>query len=230
MRDKLDRESQTTRGATMNLIPPKPVPTVADLLEHLGVPAQRVLLTPQPGRATEKDLLRCKLKLVELIDGVLVEKAMGWYESYLGFILGTYLQSYNRAHQAGVILGEQGLMRVHPGQLRMPDIAFYSWDHFPKRLLPKGDILDVVPDLAVEIRSKGNTNKEMARKRQEYFDGGAKLVWEVYPKKRCVYVYTAPDRFTILDQSQALDGGIVLPGFSLSISDWFKEAGERESA
>lgn len=214
----------------MNLIPPKPVQTVADLLKHLGVPAKRVLMKPQPGKATERDLLRCKLKLVELIDGVLVEKAMGWYEARLGFVLGFYLQLYNREHQAGILLGEQGLMRVRPGQLRMPDVAFYSWNHFPKRLLPRGQILGVVPDLAVEVLSPDNTKKEMARKRQEYFDGGAKLVWEVYPKKRCVYVYTAPDSVAILDESQALDGGIVLPGFSLSIREWFAEAGEREQA
>jgi Uma2 family endonuclease len=212
----------------MNLTPPKPAPTVADLLQHLGVPARRVLLKPEPGTATEKDLLRCKVKLVELIDGVLVEKAMGWYESSLGFLLGFYLQLYNREHQAGIILGEQGLMRVRPGQLRMPDVAVYLWDHFPKRLLPRGQVLDVVPDLAVEIRSKNNTNKEMARKRLEYFDGGAKLVWEVFPKKRCVHVYTAPDRYSVLDESQTLDGGIVLPGFSQSIRAWFAEAGERE--
>jgi len=160
--------------------------------------------------------------------GVLVEKAMGWYESRLAAVLLVCLGLYNRERKVGIILGEQGLMRVRPGQLRMPDVAFYLWAHFPKRLLPRGDILDIVPDLAVEIRSKGNTNKEMARKRQEYFDGGAKLVWEVYPKKRSVYVYTAPDSVTILDEDQTLDGGPVLPGFSLSIREWFAEAGERE--
>ncbi len=214
----------------MNLIPPKPVPTVADLLEHLGVPAKRVLLKPQPGRATEKDLLRCKLKLVELIDGVLVEKAMGWYESRLAVVLSFYLQLYNREHQAGIVLGEQGLMRVRPGQLRMPDVAFYSWDHFPKRLLPRGQILGVVPELAVEIRSPDNTKKEMTRKRHEYFGGGAKLVWEVEPKKRRVAVYTGPETVTILHEGDILDGGTVLPGFSVSIRAWFAEAGEREQA
>jgi len=212
----------------MNAIPTQKAPTVGDLLKHLGVPAKRVLREPQPGQATERDLLRCKRKLVELIDGVLVEKAMGWYESRLAAVLLFYLGFYNREHEAGIVLGEQGLMRVRPGQLRMPDVAFYLWDHFPKRLLPRGQILDVVPDLAVEIRSKDNTNKEMARKRHEYFAGGAKLVWEVYPKKRSVFVFTTPDSATILDEEQTLDGGDVLPGFSLSIREWFAEAGERE--
>jgi Uma2 family endonuclease len=214
----------------MNAIPAKPLCTAADLLDivdSLGVPAKRVLLDPQPGHATEKDLLRCKRKLVELIDGVLVEKAMGWYESRLGFVFILNLGSFLRSHDLGFGLGDQGLMRVAPGQLRMPDVAFYSWDRFPDRLLPRGQILDMVPDLAVEIWSVGNTKKEMERKRREYFAGGARLVWEVDPRKRQVAVYTAPDMVTILDENGTLDGAPVLPGFTLSVRDWFAEAGER---
>jgi Uma2 family endonuclease len=203
-------------------------PTMADLLGHLGVPPHRVLLNPKPGQATEKDLLRCKRKLVELIDGVLVEKAMGWYESRLATVLIVFIEIYLRQHRLGITVGEKGLMRVEPNQLRLPDVAFYSWKHFPNHKLPRGQILNIVPDLAVEVLSPGNTRKEMKRKRREYFNGGARLVWEVDTKKRRVAVYTAPDSVTILDENQTLDGGVVLPGFSLSIREWFAEAGERE--
>jgi Uma2 family endonuclease len=213
----------------MKTIPAKPLSTAADLFQlvkSLGVPAKRVLLDPQPGRATEKDLLRSKCP-TELIDGALVETAMGWYESWLGMVLSYHLQDYNRKHQAGIIIGEQGLMRVAPGQVRIADVAFYSWDRFPSRKLPQGQILDQVPDLAVEIMSPGNTEREMERKRREYFAGGTTLVWEVDPRKRQVAVYTAPDAVTILDENGTLDGGAVLPGFTLSIREWFAEAGER---
>ncbi len=158
----------------MSLIPTKPLCTAADLLkvvERLGVPAHRVLLNPPPGEATEKDLLRCKRKFVELVDGVLVEKAMGWYESRLGAVLVGFLETYLLEHDLGIVLESQGLMRVAPGQLRMPDVAFYSWDHFPRHKLPKGQILGVVPDLAVEVQSPDNTKKELQRKRREYFAG-----------------------------------------------------------
>ena len=37
-------------------------------------------------------------------------------------------------------------------------------------------------------------------------------------------VYTAVDRSTLLHEDETLDGGDVLPGFSLSIRDWFAEA------
>ena len=37
-------------------------------------------------------------------------------------------------------------------------------------------------------------------------------------------VYTAVDRSTLLREDQTLDGGDVLPGFALSIRDWFAES------
>jgi Uma2 family endonuclease len=82
----------------------------------------------------------------------------------------------------------------------------------------------VVPDLVIEVLSEGNTPKEMARKLDEYFRAGVRLVWYVNPKKRTVRVYTARDRSVLLREEDTLDGGDVLPGFALSIRDWFAEA------
>lgn len=203
------------------------IPTVADLLEQLGIPPQRILLRPPPGRAKEKDLLRCS-RLCELIDGILVEKAMGWYESRLAAVLISLLDRFLEKADLGFVLDGTGMVRVEPAQVRLPDVSFIAWLHFPGRILPKDQILDLVPDLAVEILSPTNTAKEMARKRREYFAGGAKLVWEVDPVKRSVEVFTAPDQSTVLDENGTLDGGTVLPGFSLSIRDWFARAGVRE--
>ena len=99
----------------------------------------------------------------------------------------------------------------------------------PRRRLPAGQILDVVPDLAVEILSPTNTKKEMDRKRREYFKGGATLVWEADPETRTVQVFTGPETSETLDENGVLDGGTVLPGFTLSIRDWFARAGERSA-
>jgi Uma2 family endonuclease len=116
---------------------------------------------------------------------------------------------------------------MEPGQVRLPDVCFFAWEKFPNRLLPRGAILDRRPDLAVEILSPSNTRAEMARKRREYFAGGARLIWEVNPETRRVRVYTDADTFTELGEEETLDGGPVLPGFSLPIRRWFERAGER---
>ncbi len=59
--------------------------TAADLLHRLGgIPASRVRLVPTPGTATEKDVIAVHdrtNRLCELVDGVLVEKVMGFDES-----------------------------------------------------------------------------------------------------------------------------------------------------
>jgi Uma2 family endonuclease len=85
----------------------------------------------------------------------------------------------------------------------------------------------MVPDLAVEILSPTNTAREMERKRNEYFDGGTRLAWELDPDRRRVRVYTANDDFHDVDENGTLDGGAVLPGFSLSVRVWFDKAGRR---
>lgn len=70
--------------------------TLAELVERFGpMPAHRIRTTPAPGTATEEDLLAAESdRLCELVDGVLVEKAMGYYESQLAIILGHLLHAY----------------------------------------------------------------------------------------------------------------------------------------
>jgi Uma2 family endonuclease len=206
--------------------------TVAELLERLGdIPPSRIHIKPPLGTATEQDVVEAEARtgrLCELVDGVLVEKAMGYYESMLAVLLGHFLRQHLDANDLGIVLGADGMIRTQPGQVRLPDAAFFSWEHFPNRVLPRGQILGQTPDLAVEIISPSNTEQEMERKRREYFAGGARLVWQVYPDKRRVRVYTAVDRFDELGEDQTLTGGTVLPGFTLSVRRWFESAGRRE--
>ena len=115
-------------------------------------------------------------------------------------------------------------MRLFPGLVRIPDAAFISWGRYPQKKRRRGEIPTVAPDLIVEVLSKDNTRGEMKRKLEEYFRAGVRLVWYVDPSKRTVRVYTALDRSTLLREDETLDGGDVLPGFALSIRDWFAEA------
>lgn len=207
--------------------------TVAELLENLGVPACRVRLHPPLGQATEHDAAESKNlhgAICELVDGTLVEKPMGFYESSLGMILGGYLHAYLINHSIGFVVGESGASRTIPGRVRMPDVGFYSWNHFPGRALPAGGVLDVPADLVVEILSPSNTRTEMEQKRQEYFASGTRLYWEVLPETRQVKVFTDANTHTLLGENDSLVGEPVLPGFVLSIQEWFSRAGNRPVA
>ena len=180
-----------------------------------------------PGTATERDVVEVhdrENRLCELVDGVLVEKVMGFDESIYAVLLAASLIQYLKTRDLGKVLGADGMMKIFPGMVRIPDAAFISWKRYPKGKRRRGEIPVVVPDLVVEVLSKGNTPKEMARKLVEYFRAGVRLVWYVDPKRRTVRVYTALDRSVLLHENQTLDGGDVLPGFELSIGDWFAEA------
>ena len=90
------------------------VRTMADLLRELGVSADRVRMRPAFGNATEEDVIAVRdreKRLCELIDGYLVEKVMGHYESRLAIVLGAYLESYLRTNNIGYVLGADGFMR-----------------------------------------------------------------------------------------------------------------------
>lgn len=200
-------------------------PTIADLLAELGdIPPHRVLLRPYPGTATEQDVIDIQARhkrLCELVDGVLVEKTLGYEESALTVLIATYLVNFVRPHDLGIVAGADGTLRLRPGLVRIPDVSFVSWARLPERQSPGKPIPDLAPDLAVEVLSERNTPKEMGRKLGEYFSVGVRLVWYVDPKARTVEVFTAVDRSTMLDEGRTLDGGDVLPGFVLPLRELF---------
>jgi Uma2 family endonuclease len=202
--------------------------TVADLLDRLGgIPASRVRLVPTPGTATEQDVIAVHdrtNRLCELVDGVLVEKVMGFDESIVSLLLAGSLLNYLKRHDIGKLVGADGMMRLFPGLVRIPDVAFISWKRYPKKTRNRGEIPTVAPDLVVEVLSKENTPREMARKLDEYFRAGVLQVWYVDPKRRKVRVFTGRDHSFVLGEEDELQGGDVLPGFSISIGDWFAEA------
>jgi Uma2 family endonuclease len=204
---------------------PSTTPTVTDLLARLGnIPPHRVLLRPTPGTATEQDVIDIEARedrLCELVDGVLVEKAMGYEESALAALLIHFLVGFVRQHDLGIVAGADGTLRLMPGLVRIPDVSFVSWDRLPGRRYPRQPIPDLAPDLAVEVLSKSNTAQEMKRKLREYFGVGVRLVWCVDPRARTVRVYTAENQSVLLTAEQTLDGGAVLPGFALPLAQLF---------
>jgi Uma2 family endonuclease len=207
---------------------PKPplVETFAELWERLGkVPLHRIRMEVPPGQATVKDVARLldgpAKRRCELVDGVLVELAMGWKEAILGMYFGFKLVEFVERHDLGLVLGEGGATEIFTGQVRIPDVAFYGWHHFPRGELPDEPIPYLFPDLAVEVISISNTPGEMQRKLSDYFKAGVKLVWYLYPKKKQVEVYTSPEECVTLKVGDTLSGDPVLPGFTISVAQLF---------
>jgi len=202
-------------------------PDIAEWLRSLGnVPLGRIVMDPLPGTATESDLLTLVEgdRLVELIDGTLVEKPAGSLESRIAVHLAVAIVNFVKPRKLGFVTGADGTLRMKSGRVRLPDVAFFSVDDLPGGRAPDEPIPTLPPSLAVEVISEGNTVREMELKRSEYFESGSRLVWMIYPKTRTVAVFepsrSEPTR--TLGDGDVLDGGTLLPGFSIPVCEIFE--------
>jgi Uma2 family endonuclease len=201
--------------------------TLQDLVERLGgIPLSRILAQPAPGLATEEDLLRenaRKRRLCELVDGILVEKAMGLRESLLAGVILAMLREFVVPRNLGLVAGADGAVRLFPGLVRI-DVAFLSWSRVPEGRVPKEPIPQLAPDVAVEVLSRSNTKAEMHRKRKEYFEAGVEVVWQVDPEERNVSVYEkGQDQPRVYDRTQTIECRDFLTGFRLVLPELFSE-------
>src|SRR4051794_28403053 len=177
------------------------IKTLADLLERLGgVPLDRIRFHPF-GSATVQDVLDVQQqegKLCELVEGVLLEKAVGYSESGLAIYLAGLLNAFVIPRNLGIVTGPDGTVELMADLVRIPDVGFTSWDRLPGRRRPMSPVPRLAPNLAVEVLSRSNTPGEMAAKRQDYFSAGVQLVWEIDPRVRTVLVYSSPTQSTTL--------------------------------
>ena len=118
--------------------------TAADLVERFGaIPLWRIRLSPPPGLATEEDVVELEARhdrLCELVDGVLVEKTVSAYESYLAMLMGQFLGNFVADKKLGVVLGADAMLRLAPGLIRIPDVSFLAWHRFPEPKLPRDPV------------------------------------------------------------------------------------------
>jgi Uma2 family endonuclease len=202
--------------------------TVEEVAARVGaVPLWRIRRDPPPGLATEEDVERVRReedRICELIDGVLVEKAVSDKTAFLAIELATLLNAFVRPQRLGWVLGADGFVRLFGRRLRAPDVSFVRRDQRAGgRLLSRG-YADVAPALAAEIFSPGNTVAELEHKRREFFAAGTELFWIVYPEQQEIVVSTGPEEHRVLGAGDVLDGGSVLPGFTLKVGELFAAA------
>ncbi len=163
-------------------------------------------------------------KRLELSDGELIIMAPasakhGVCAMRFGRFIDTFVDSnqlgYVTAAETGYILFKNPNGR---DTLRAPDVGFVALNRLPDGL-PDGYV-PFAPDLAVEVMSPHDTAEEIHKKVMEYLRYGTRLIWVVYPETRTVMVFTAQGSYTV-DENGTLEGGDVLPGFSLKLSQVF---------
>lgn len=220
LQSKLNEEIQVNSNAAV-------ARTMADFLTNLGgIAPGRVAARPALGHATLADLMAINESnepaLHELVDGVLVEKAMGFEASVVALAIARIIGAFVAQNRLGLVSGAGGFFQLD-SSVRGPDVAFVSADRLPEGVFPKEAYPKLSPNLVVEVLSPGNTQAEMTRKRLEYFHSGAQLMWIVDCTFRSVAVYTSVSEVTVLDETAMIDGGNALPGFTAPVADFFSD-------
>ncbi len=201
-------------------------------LQELGdILANRVLLQPPPGTASLDDLLRVNSTsqhLCELVDGTLVEKAMGYKQSVVAVAISTLLRLFVSKNQLGLVSGADGFFQLL-STTRGPDVAFVHRDRLPQGKLPTDAYPAIAPNLVVEVLSEGNTRGEMNRKRLEYFHAGVQLMWIVDLDNRTIAIYRSSSAYRLVGEDDLISGEDVLPGFECKVQEFFADLDQIQS-
>jgi Uma2 family endonuclease len=158
-------------------------------------------------------------RLLELIDGEISEVVSNGKSSALGARLTILVGSFVLARRLGFTTGADGGYQIG-SERYIPDFAFVS---NKKQTAPTTEAYNSIPpDLAVEVLSPSNTPDEMTIKVDNYLRAGV-VVWVVSPEAQRVVVHHPENAPKIYNLTDTLDGGSVLPGFTLPVRDIFAE-------
>ena len=166
----------------------------------------------QQGNVSVEDVER-----YEVVNGVRVEREpMGAFETVLASWLCYLLNSFAVGGKLDLAVSEVlFVLHAQRNLRRRPDVAFVSYARWPTAVVAREPAWNVVPDLAIEVVSPSNLAEEIDRKITDYFQAGVRLVWVFYPDSGRVYVYQSPTQVSIVERTDTLDGGEVLPGLQL---------------
>ena len=164
--------------------------------------------------AISQDGSRC-----ELVAGELHRMSPAGFEhGCVAVQFASPLHQHVRAHGLGrVCAAETGfILSRNPDTVRAPDVAFLSNARLAGTDAVKG-FWPGAPEMAVEVRSPGDTSPEVDEKVRQWLAAGTLLVVVLDPTARQATVYRPVGEVVRLDADEILDCSDVVPGFSLSL-------------
>jgi Uma2 family endonuclease len=157
-------------------------------------------------------------KRLEFIGGRIVEVVSSNYSSLLASFVGTMVNMFVLQHRLGFVSTTDGGYAIGTERY-IPDVAFITFAKQPEPLIKP--YVPVAPDLAVEVLSPSNDDSEITDKVVSYLMAGV-LVWIADPERKIIKVYAPNESPKTLTLDDTLDGGKVLPGFTLSVRSLFE--------
>ena len=180
-------------------------------------------------QATIADLYQHDGK-AELIDGRIVElmaTGMGPHEiaSNIYVTLREYAKTVGGGRGYNDNMGFT-VARLPSGRESFsPDAAFHRGP-FPAN---RYRFISGAPVFAVEVRSENDygpaAERELAEKREDYFQAGTLIVWDVDMDPETVTAYRRHQPPVVFRRGQVADAEPVIPGWRITVEDVFAEGG-----
>lgn len=154
----------------------------------------------------------------EYIAGEAVAVVSNNYCSQVAMLIGAFITVHVRANGLGHVTGADGGYAVN-GERYIPDVGFIRKSRQPE---PSREAYNPnTPDLAVEVVSPTDAEKQLTVKLSNYLAAGT-TVWIVYPDEREVHVHTGQGA-QVINETGILDGGSLLTGLTLPVNQIFPE-------
>ncbi len=175
--------------------------------------------------ATIEDLYKIDGK-AEIINGeIILMSPTGGMPGYAGDEIFVSLHGYSKRTGKGRAVSDNKGFHVNLPHRKSfsPDAAFYTGDD------PGMKYFEGAPVFAVEVRSEGDygpkAEREMAKKRADYFAAGTRVVWDVdLLGEDVVRVYRAsdPDTPKVYRRGETAEAEPAVPGWTMPVDDLFR--------
>ena len=161
----------------------------------------------------------------ELIRGELVPMSpTNDDHSAMSGVLAAYLGHYILENKLGKVhSAEPGfILQRNPDTVRAPDFAFVTKEKRAREGRNE-KFMPYAPDLVVEVKSPGDSDRYVDEKTQQWLAAGCQMVIVVDPRKRHVKQHFADGRCEILGEADVLTCGELVPGWEFPVRRIFEE-------
>ncbi|HXT38266.1 MAG TPA: Uma2 family endonuclease, partial [Chloroflexota bacterium] len=183
-------------------------------VRHELVRGEIVCMTPPKGRHG-----RVEAALGGAVWGYLRERALalGWEEEQ-GALVCDLLVGASAMGEFGIRI----TLPDDPDQVRGLDFCYLSPEQVARYEANGPDeYFTEMPVLVAEVISPSESADYIAEKVHDFLTGGARLVWLLFPRTRSVQIYQSDRSTRMISGDARLEGGEVLPGFSVALSSLF---------
>lgn len=159
---------------------------------------------------------------LELVDGAVKQKvAPQWLHGLLQVGFGARINEHAWPRQLAVAFTE--IREAFERDSLVPDIGVYRWERVPRT--ETGEVTNgppSPPNIAIEIRSPGQSIGDLVDKCRRYLTHGTDLALIVVPERRTVILVRADESVTTLRGDDRIDLAPVLPEFELTVRELFE--------